>query len=76
MRDFLEKLAEILEADPAELTADFKFRSVPEWGSLMGFSILILLQDEYGKTLTPGALARLETVGELAGVALGRSLDS
>jgi len=73
MEHFCEQLAEILEVDPANLTPDYAFRSVPDWGSLMGFSILILLQDEYGCRLTVEQFVHLETVGELYAVAEAKS---
>lgn len=73
MERFCEQLAEILEVDPAGLTPDYAFRSVPDWGSLMGFSILILLQDAYGCRLTVEQFVKLETVGELYAVVEAQS---
>jgi acyl carrier protein len=73
MERFCEQLAEILEVDPALLTPDYAFRSVPDWGSLMGFSILILLQDDYGCRLTVEHFLQLKTVGELYAVVEAKS---
>ena len=45
-KQFIEEIAEIIEADPATLTLDSDFReSADYWSSLTGFSILIFLQD-------------------------------
>jgi len=65
MERFCEQLADILEVDAAVLTPDYAFRSVPDWGSLMGFSILILLHDDYGCRLTVEQFLKIQTVGEL-----------
>ena len=44
--DFLGRVADILEV-PA-VTPELEFRSVPGWGSMMGFALYIMLEDEYG----------------------------
>ena len=44
MEEFLPKVAEIL--DVASVTPDFKFRSIEEWDSMKGFSILVLMEQD------------------------------
>ena len=70
MNDFLDRVANILET-PA-VTEDLEFRSVRGWGSMMGFALFIMLEDEYGAKLTPEQFRGLTTVADLmrmAGVA-------
>ena len=63
MNDFLDRVANILET-PA-VTEDLEFRSVCGWGSMMGFALFIMLEDEYGVKLTPEQFRELKTVADL-----------
>lgn len=65
MEEFLEKMASILEVDVDKISMDFDFRALPDWGSLMGFSILIMLANDYGVQLQPEEFMRLKTIGEI-----------
>ena len=48
-KQFIEEIAELIEADPSQLTMDSDFReSADYWSSLTGFSILIFMQDRCG----------------------------
>ncbi len=64
MPQFLEKIAEVLEVP--SVTADFAFRSAPGWSSLMGFALIVLLEQQYHVTLTVEDFMKLETVADLA----------
>lgn len=64
MNDFLPKIAEILEID--SVTPDFEFRSIEEWDSLKGFSIIVLMESDYGKTMSVEEFLACNTVGDLA----------
>lgn len=69
MNDFLERVANILEVP--EVTEELEFRSVPGWGSMMGFALFIMLEDEYGAKMTPEQFRELKTVSDLVSVAPG-----
>lgn len=65
-RQFIDELAEIIEADPSSLTLESDFRKSCEfWSSLTGFGILIFMQDRLGVRLEVDDFLRLNTVGEL-----------
>ena len=64
MKEFLTKVAEILEVD--SVTPDFKFREIDEWDSLKGFSLIVLLEQDYGKEMPVEQFLACETVGDLA----------
>ena len=64
MSQFLEKIAEVLEVP--SVTPDFAFRSAPGWSSLMGFALIILLDQQYHVTLTVEEFMKLVTVADLA----------
>ena len=63
MNEFLDRVANILET-PA-VTPELEFRSVRGWGSMMGFALFIMLEDEYGAKLTPEQFRGLTTVADL-----------
>lgn len=67
MEEFLPKIAEILEVDA--VTPDFKFREIDEWDSLKGFSIIVLMEQDYGKEMSVEAFLGCETVADLANFA-------
>ena len=64
MAQFLERIAGVLEV-PA-VTPDFAFRSAPGWSSLMGFALIVLLDQQYHVTLTVEDFMNIETVADLA----------
>ena len=64
MPQFLEKIAEVLEVP--SVTPEFAFRSAPGRSSLMGFALIVLLEQQYHVTLTVEDFMKLETVADLA----------
>jgi len=65
-RQFINELAEIIEADPSSLTLESDFRKSCEfWSSLTGFGILVFMQDRLGVKLEVDNFLKLNTVGEL-----------
>lgn len=67
MNEFLDRVANILEMPSA--APDLDFRSVRGWGSMMGFALFIMLEDEYGVKMDPGRFPELKTVADLMRVA-------
>jgi acyl carrier protein len=67
VNDFLDRVANILEV-PA-VAPELEFRSVPGWGSMMGFALFIMLEDEYGVKMPPERFRELKTVAELMSAA-------
>lgn len=66
MNDFLLRVANILEV--AEVSQDLEFRTVPGWGSMMGFALFIMLEDEYGCKITLDEFRKLKFVSDLISV--------
>lgn len=64
MGEFLQKIAEILELE--SVTPDCKFRSIDEWDSLKGFSIIVLMESDYGKEMPVETFLACETIEDLA----------
>ena len=64
MAQFLEKIAEVLEVP--SVTPDFAFRLAPGWSSLMGFALIVLLDQQYHVTLSVEDFMKIETIADLA----------
>lgn len=67
MKEFLERVAEVLEVP--EIGADDDFRSVPMWGSLLGFGLMVMIGQRYGRRVSAADMAASRTVADLAALA-------
>lgn len=67
MNEFLVKVAEILEVD--SVVPEFEFRTVDDWDSMKGFSLIVLLESDYGKQMSVEAFLNCKTVAQLAAFA-------
>lgn len=66
LNEFIEKFAEQFdETDASEFKADTEFRSLDEWSSLMGLSIIAMVDDEYDVTLKGDDIRNSETIEDL-----------
>ena len=63
MDGFLDKISTILETP---VTPETRLREVDGWSSLMGFGILVTLENDYGRRMMVDEFLTLQTVGELA----------
>ena len=63
---FIEDFAaQFDETDASVFTADTQFRDIEEWSSLIGLSIIAMVDEEYDVTLKGDMLRKCNTVGEL-----------
>jgi acyl carrier protein len=63
MNEFLDRMSAILEAS---VTAETRFREVEGWSSLMGFGILVTLENDYGRRMMIDEFRKMQTIGDLA----------
>ena len=63
MSGFLDKMSAILETP---VTAETRFREVPGYSSLMGFGILVTLENDYGRPMMIDEFQKLATIADLA----------
>jgi len=64
METFCAKVADVLET-PA-VTPDFDFRTVPDWDSLKGFGLIVLVEQTRGRAMTVDEFLACRTVTDLA----------
>ena len=60
--EFLERLSDVLETS---VTQETRFRDVDNWSSLMGFGILVTLENDFGRRMTVDEFLTCQTVGDL-----------
>lgn len=66
MEDFIELVAEVFEVEPEEVTMDTVFREeLPNFSSMVGFSLLVMMEDEYGVKVPVEQFLECKTVGDL-----------
>ena len=63
MNEFLDRMSAILETP---VTAETRFREVEGWSSLMGFGILVTLENDYGRRMMIDEFQKMQTISELA----------
>ena len=66
LKSFIDNFAaQFDETDANVFTADTQFRDIEEWSSLVGLSIIAMVDEEYDVTLKGDMLRKCNTVGEL-----------
>lgn len=66
MEQFLELVAEVFEVEPEEISMDTDFREeIEDFSSLMGFSLIVMMEDEYGVQVSVEEFLDSKTVGDL-----------
>lgn len=66
MEKFLELAAEVFEVEPDEISMDTVFREEIEgFSSLVGFSLIVMMEDEYGVRVSVDEFLQCKTIGDL-----------
>lgn len=65
IKEFIEKFVEAVEVESATVKPDSKFRDFEEWSSLSTLSLIAMVDEEYGKTLTGEHIRNSSTVEDL-----------
>ena len=68
MDNFIKILSEIYEVEPDGIVANTDFRNeIDGFNSLIGFSIMIMMEDEYNARVSVEEFLECKTVGDLYG---------
>ena len=66
MEDFIELAAEVFEVEPEDISMDTVFREeIEDFSSLVGFSLIVMMEDEYGVRVPVDEFLECKTVGDL-----------
>jgi len=61
----LELLADTLDCDIEDLNADVVLDELDNWDSMTKLSLIVLMDDEFGKTLTSNEIKAFKTIGNI-----------
>ncbi len=66
INEFIQHFAEQLEeTDVNVLTPETNFRDLDEWSSIIGLSIILMVDEEYGITIGADDMKQAQTIGDL-----------
>lgn len=66
INEFVEKFAEQFDnTDPSEIKADTRFRDLEEWSSLVGLSVIAMVDEECDVLLKGEDMRKANTPAEL-----------
>jgi len=65
MEKFLELVAEIFEVESDKITMDTIFRDLDDFSSLAGYSLIIMMEEEYGVRVSVDEFMECNTIGDL-----------
>ena len=61
----LELLTELFELEDGELTPETELDSLEEWDSVMKLSLIVMIDDECGKTLGSAQIKEFKTIQDI-----------
>ena len=61
----LELLAEVFDCDVEDITAETELTELENWDSMTKLSLIVMMDDECGKTLTSNEIKNFKTVGDI-----------
>ena len=66
MEQFLELVADVFEVEPEEISMETVFRDeIDGFSSLVGFALIIMMEDEYGVRVSVDEFLECKTIGDL-----------
>ncbi|MCD8103936.1 MAG: acyl carrier protein [Lachnospiraceae bacterium] len=65
MEQFINLMAEIMEVEPEEIGSGTEFREATEFDSMMGYSMICMVEEEYGKEITVDQFLECKTIHDL-----------
>ena len=65
MQKFLELVAEVFEIESDEITMETVFRDLDDFSSLVGFSLIVMMEDEYDVKVSVDEFMKCDTIGDL-----------
>lgn len=66
LQTFIENFAEQFDETEAKMfSAETNFRELDEWSSLIGLSVIAMIDEEYDVTLRGEDMRKANTIGEL-----------
>lgn len=61
----IEMLEDMLELDAGTLTPDMVLEDIDEWDSMAALSFIVLIDEEFGKTINGEDIKKLKTIQDV-----------
>lgn len=61
----IEMLEDMLELDAGTLTPDMALEGIDEWDSMAALSFIVLMDEEFGKTINGEDIKKLKTIQDV-----------
>ena len=75
LNEFVAKFAELIEdIDTSKFTAETNFRDNSEWSSLVGLSVIAMVDEEYDVTLKGDDIKQSKTIEDIYNIVKSRIL--
>ena len=72
MQDFIQSFIELFDEVPdIEILPDTEFKDMPDWDSLVALSLIVMVSNNYGKSIDGDVIRNATTIGDLYGVING-----
>ncbi len=68
MEEKMELLAETLDVDTEDISAETVLSDMPEWDSMTKLSLIVMFDDEFGKRITSNDIKKFVTVQDILNV--------
>lgn len=68
LREKLEMLEDLLELDEGTLNENTELNSLEEWDSVAALSLIVLLDEEFNKTITGKQVKEYKTIKDILNV--------
>ena len=69
LQEFVQNFTnQFTDTDAEMFTSETKFRDLDEWSSLIGLSIILMVDEEYGITIGADDMKKAQTIEELFNV--------
>jgi len=66
MNKFIEEFIDLFPEPPSGLISELTdYKSLPEWDSLFALSMIVMISDNYGKSINGDIIKSLKTIGDL-----------
>ncbi len=66
LKDFIENFAaQFDDTDASEIKAETVFKELDEWSSLIALSVIAMVDDEYGKSISGDVIRNSTTIEDL-----------
>lgn len=73
LQEFIQHFADQFEdTDAANFTKETQFHNLEEWSSLVGLSIIAMVDEEYGVVLKGNDIRSSKTIGDLFAIVLSK----